>query len=457
MPGYTIYKKTDRKPLPRGAQILHRKGSQYARWTDTRGRVHTAPLTEEGTTVLVERKSYYIDHDGPDGRRVTVKGYTDKEATEQLAARLQKDAERVRVGLAPRADLARAQVPWREARDLWLAGMRHDNLDDVYIDNCSRLLTKLADACGWTTLASIRKDRVEGWLRDIKTNGVPDKDGKRKARLPSDRTIDQYTETARRFVKWCCAQEPPYLDENPLAGLRKIRRPKRARRRRAFTEDELQKLLAVAGERAPLYKLAALTGLRKDELRRLLWADCRLDAPKPYIQLRPEANKARREDRIPLHSTAVNLLRHLRDGAGERSTVFAGVPRPNTFRRDLMRAKIPYLDNDGKIADFHALRYSFGTMLAKANVPIRTAMSLMRHKDPKLTLMIYVDSGQLDLDEAISRLPDLDAARKKKRNPGRDKTPAAPAGTPPAEPAAQPPQLNRSEKKRVREWGEPEV
>jgi hypothetical protein len=35
----------------------------------------------------------------------------------------------------------------------------------------------------------------------------------------------------------------------------------------------------------------------------------------------------------------------------------------------------------------------------------------MRHKDPRLTLQIYTDAGQLDLDEAVSRLPDLSSSR----------------------------------------------
>jgi integrase len=312
------------------------------------------------------------------------------------------------MGLTPRADPARSQTTWREAMERWLAGMKHDNLDDVYVDNNRRLLSKLGEACSWTTLASIRKDRVEAWLREIKTVGVPDKDGKRKPKLPSDRTVDQYAETARRFLNWCCNQDPPLLDENPLAAIKKIRRPKQARRRRALSEAELKRLLAVAGGRAPLYRLAALTGLRKDELRQLRWVDCLLDLADPQIRLRPEANKARREERLPLHPAAAGMLVDLRKSAGEGATVFPGAPAPRTFRRDLGKAKIPVVDADGKVADFHSLRYSFGTMLARANVPIRTAMSLMRHKDPKLTMMIYVDAGQLDLSEAIARLPNLE-------------------------------------------------
>ncbi len=79
MAGYTVYRKTDRKPIPEGAEILTRKGNLSARWTDRSGRSRTAPLTGDGTRVLLERRTYYIDHDGPDGRRVTVKGYTDKQ------------------------------------------------------------------------------------------------------------------------------------------------------------------------------------------------------------------------------------------------------------------------------------------------------------------------------------------------------------------------------------------
>jgi hypothetical protein len=70
-----------------------------------------------------------------------------------------------------------------------------------------RLLTKVADrttGCGWTTLASVRAERVKEWLQDIKRHGVPyvDKEGtlRRKETLPSDRTVDQYLEVAKRFL-----------------------------------------------------------------------------------------------------------------------------------------------------------------------------------------------------------------------------------------------------------------
>ena len=53
------------------------------------------------------------------------------------------------------------------------------------------------------------------------------------------------------------------------------------------------------------------------------------------------------------------------------------------------------------------LRYArrLATILAKAGVPRRTAMSVMRHSDGKLTDKIYTDENLLGLETAIDLLP----------------------------------------------------
>ena len=299
-----------------------------------------------------------------------------------------------------------AQTPFVEAREAWLGRLVHDNLDDMYIKNMRRLVTKMAEECGWTTLASIRPDRASAWLLDIKRNGVPGVDGKRKPDPPSDRTVDQYAESARAFLKWCVGTG--YLTEDPLASVKKVKRPRRVRHRRAFSEVELRRLLSVAGPRKSVYRIAALTGLRKDELRQLQWRDVRLDQAKPCILLRPEANKSRREDRVPLNPLVSGELRTPRPDKFEPlGRVFPSVPTLETLKRDLERAGVAYRDAEGRQTDFHSLRYTFCTFLARAGVPIRTAMELMRHKDPRLTLQIYTDAGHLETDEAVGRLPTL--------------------------------------------------
>ena len=111
---------------------------------------------------------------------------------------------------------------------------------------------------------------------------------------------------------------------------------------------------------------------------------------------------------MPLNVGAAAELAALRPSKWDPlGPVFPSIPTLETLQRDLEKARIPYRDAEGRQADFHSLRYTFCTFLALANVPIRTAMELMRHKDPRLTLQIYTDAGQLDLGEAVSRLPDL--------------------------------------------------
>src|SRR5438132_1589022 len=148
----TIFKKTSAKPIPEKAEFLARKGVRIVRWRDRQGLIRTAPLSADSSKVLIERPAWYIVFQDAFGRRVTKRGYRDREATEALAQRLERDAARARQGLAPTTDPGLAQTAWHKALDLWLAQLRHNNSDDVYVANMRRLVTKVADGCGWTTL-----------------------------------------------------------------------------------------------------------------------------------------------------------------------------------------------------------------------------------------------------------------------------------------------------------------
>jgi hypothetical protein len=77
------------------------------------------------------------------------------------------------------------------------------------------------------------------------------------------------------------------------------------------------------------------------------------------------------------------------------------------FDRDLIAAGIPKRDDRGRTLDVHALRMTFGTLLSKGGVPLRTAQSAMRHSDPSLTANVYTDSRRLDMAGALDALPPL--------------------------------------------------
>ena len=86
--------------------------------------------------------------------------------------------------------------------------------------------------------------------------------------------------------------------------------------------------------------------------------------------------------------------------------VFNGqVSRVKTLRKDLSRVGIVFIDESGRRLDFHALRNTFGTLLAVNHVDLIEASHLMRHSDPKLTMKIYTDASQLALGDSLAKLP----------------------------------------------------
>ena len=64
--------------------------------------------------------------------------------------------------------------------------------------------------------------------------------------------------------------------------------------------------------------------------------------------------------------------------------------------------------------DLHALRHTFGTLLARSGVAPRTAMDLMRHADIRLTTAIYQHLDLVDTAGAVNMLPVVGAETARK-------------------------------------------
>ena len=87
------------------------------------------------------------------------------------------------------------------------------------------------------------------------------------------------------------------------------------------------------------------------------------------------------------------------------------VPSVRELREDLIKAKIPYEDEDGRVADFHSLRHTFITLLVQAGAPLAKVQKLARHSTPHLTAKYYTHLRAEDLRGAL----DLMAPKKKTR------------------------------------------
>ncbi len=77
------------------------------------------------------------------------------------------------------------------------------------------------------------------------------------------------------------------------------------------------------------------------------------------------------------------------------------------FDGDLTAAGIAKRDERGRTLDVHALRTTFGTLLSRGGVPLRTAQTAKRHADPSLTANVNTDPKLLDVFGALDALPSL--------------------------------------------------
>src|SRR5262249_55676280 len=150
-------------------------------------------------------------------------------------------------------------------------------------------------------------------------------------------------------------------------------------------------------------------------------AQLRLDGPVPHAELDAADEKSGEGNSVAIRADlAADLRGWLADrlAAVQADARRRGEPIParlpretpvfdgpagllRTFNRDLRAAGIPKRDDRGRTLDVHALRTTFGTLLSKGGVPLRTAQAAMRHSDPSLTANVYTDPRLLDVAGAL--------------------------------------------------------
>lgn len=265
--------------------------------------------------------------------------------------------------------------------------------DGEYVYNVERLVLRVAKECGWVTTHDVTPDSFRDW-RDRQTK--------------APKTLNEYLGSMCGLLNWLVENER--LVDNPLRLVKRIDvRGKETRRRRAYTDDEVRRLLGVAGEWFLVYLTAVLTGLRRGELTGLLWAHLNFQGHQSYLTVPANLSKHRPADTIPLHPRLAMTLRSMRPvDCIPSDRVFPKMPHMGHHDAMLAAAKIEKVDGMGRRADFHALRHTFDTNLARAGVPERLRQALMRHKTFKQTNETYTDVRLLPTVEAIRMLPGLD-------------------------------------------------
>lgn len=260
----------------------------------------------------------------------------------------------------------------------------------------------------------------------------------------SPRTKQHHLKACKQFASWML--KDGQATTNPLQYLTTDIPVETQNPRRALTKDEIRTLLSytenanpigdmTGTERALVYRLAMETGLRANELRSLK----RLSFSKTKLTVKVEAKytKNRKEAIQPVKPATMELIQQHLILKAPNASAFR-LPNSNLckfFKKDVEDARIAWIqkakgdseeylrriESDflklktkaGKL-DFHALRHTFGSLLAASGVHPKTAQKLMRHSDINLTMNIYTHIQESETQGAINSLPDFEERPERK-------------------------------------------
>lgn len=320
---------------------------------------------------------------------------TDKQTAEQKANEFRTRLEREEAGLLPSAqEIDCASKPISQHLDEHLAIKRTKGTKEKQIRTYRTRVENICKNCEWKYLKDVSALGFEKWRNKYAPKYSP-------------KTRNEYLAAIKGMFNWL--EKLDLFTPNPLKGVDKVcELGEKTRVRRALRDDEFRRLVEGSDKYGLVYFTAGRSGLRRSELKQLLWDDIYLDSKQSYILARANTTKNKKEEPIVMVPELANALREARPtNFKPTDRVFAQVPVCKRLQKDLKQAGIAYRDDLGRFADFHALRYTFCTFMAVNGVPLRFAMKQMRHSSEKLTLKIYTDEGQLPIAEEMNSLPPL--------------------------------------------------
>ena len=435
----SIFKKQSTRPVPSGATITGNIAKWKGRGKRLKWVTSTVVTLPDGRQVIRQQSATYFcryrDHDGT--LKTISTGCRDRSAAESVLREHERRAERIKAGIATPTEYASGEQQkcnignHVEAYVGTFPGGMHSG-------NTRSYLLRLVADCKWSRLLDLRRSDLEQWI------AVQSKAGR------SARSKNAYQTAIVSFCNWCVRDGR--MTSNPFNKMAKANlEADHRRQRRALTPEEMEALIRAAQntpervqskqgqstrrstqrlsgrDRADLYRFLAGTGLRVGEAKQLRVAYLDLDSRVPTVRLSAATTKNGKEAVIPLRADLVEMLRARVTDKKPSDPVF-DIPSDliKRFHGDCKRAGIARRDGRGRQADLHCLRLTFGTNLARAGVPMRTAQQLMRHSDINLTARVYVDPALLDLHGAVEAIASLPSNLSS--GDGNDSQPESPGG-----------------------------
>lgn len=392
----------------------------------------TDPQT--GEKVKKKAKKWYGRYRDAEGTEQRIPLSENKTVAQQMLAEIVKRVIHAKGGILHPAEAEMKRPIAAQLAD-FEASLKSRNNTKRYIVEYVFKISRCIRDCRWKNAAQIKATDVEKFLYDL-----------REVHGCSIQTSNHYLRAIKGFCRWLYVNKRHI--EHPLLTITSLNaRIDRRHDRRALTPDEFARMLDAAEcgppvqgltgtDRAMLYMVAGWTGFRKGELGSLTPNSFQFDGPNPCVVIEAAYSKHRRQDVQYLHSDLTARLKKWltvknpepdeilfpisqASGAVERRTTKMiqfdleaartfWIAESKTEEEEQRRNEslfLCYCDANGRYADFHALRHTFITNLGRAGVSPKTAQSLARHSDIKLTLDIYTHIDQDEQIAAINSLP----------------------------------------------------
>ena len=263
------------------------------------------------------------------------------------------------------------------------------------------------------------------YFRDITQSAVEIYSGKLKKDGYSKTSRGHYIDALKTFLNW--AEQDRRIIKNPIAKMEKPARD--SEEKGILTPEQFLHLLRATfekntlisdshlgtssgQERAVLYLLGGVTGLRRKELLGLTWADINLQANNAFVRVPAKLAKNSQEAKQPIAGATIAVLTTYKDTQkpNSKDRVFNLAQWANTaglIRKDLKAAELPLKDREGNEICFHSLRNSYISFLANSQTPAKVVQKLARHSDPKLTFNTYARTFEEAEQKAVTFLPNI--------------------------------------------------
>ena len=344
-----------------------------------------------------------------DGVWRTKAGFTDRQKSLQLAHKLEADALAIKEGLVDAKAVKLAEHRNSELQNHLEEYRQHLTRNQKTPEHINRVCGRVSRILDWGDLLTLNEathESVGKALCSYRDEQERMRTKENKGKGLGHKTFNHYIEAFEGFGRWL--HETHRTDSNPFRGIDRMNVHLDVRKkRRALSRDELTLLLNATRKsgtrcqtyapetRARIYTVAALTGLRKSEIASLTPESFRnLDQPGLQAMLKVEAasSKHRREDNVPVHSELAKQLAGWLKGIKPGTRLFPGLGKRDTakmMRHDLEHAGLPYTNEDGEDADFHALRHTFISEAANSGIDPIVVKQLARHGDLNMTMKYF--------------------------------------------------------------------